>query len=130
MAEKVDRTIEAGKLRFHTYYRAAGADSGPAVEVFAETAPGRWREVLRYDCFAQEPHRHYFKADGVEEREGYPGGVAESVTAAKKELTELPAILGRIGYGDVAGQLSAKDLQEAVTTVQSELTALETRGGS
>src|SRR5947209_7608754 len=100
MAETTNRTIDAGKLRFHTSYRAAGGDYGPAVEVFAETAPGNWKEVLRFDCFAQEPHRHYFRADGVEQREGYTGGIAGSVVAARAELAGLPDLLSRIGYAD------------------------------
>jgi hypothetical protein len=118
-------TIDAGKLRFHPYYRSAGSDYGPAVEVFAEIEPGKWKEVLRYDCFAHEPHRHYFRADGVEDRQGYPGGIAESVALVRQELTDVPGTLARIGYDDLARELAAGNLQEAVASVDGELVRME-----
>ena len=52
--------VQVGRLRFTTGYRRFGSDHGPVVEVYAEVKPGEWREVARYDCFVQEPHRHFF----------------------------------------------------------------------
>ena len=128
MPERTEHTIDAGKLRFHTYYRSAGSDNGPAVEVFAETSPGTWKEVLRYDCFANEPHRHHFRADGKEDRVGYSGGIAGSVAAARVELADVTGVLERIGYADVTRDLSAQQVQDAIGAVAQELTAMETRG--
>jgi hypothetical protein len=124
MAGRTDRTIDAGKLRFHAHYRSAGDDYGPAVEVFAEIQPGTWKEVLRYDCFAKDPHRHYFKADGVEDRTGYTGGIAESVAAARGELADVTGLLARIGYAGVARELSSQDVHAAVAEVDAALTSM------
>jgi hypothetical protein len=127
MSDRPDRTIDAGMLRFHTYYRSSGEDYGPAVGVFAETQPGVWTEVLRYDCFAREPHRHYFRADGREERVGYTGGIAGGVAATTTELGEITSVLEQIGYAEVLRGLSASALQDAIGTVRQELASLGTR---
>jgi hypothetical protein len=127
MSARTDRTIDAGKLRFHAHYRSGDSDYGPAVEVFAETAPGNWKEVLRFDCFAHEPHRHYFRSDGVEDRQGYTGGIAESVAAAKGELAGVTALLARIGYADLVRDLSTPQVNDAVAEVERELTTLAAR---
>jgi len=120
----MDRTIEAGRLRFHAYYRSAGGDYGPAVEVFAHTAAGHWVEVVRYDCFAQDPHVHHFRADGQEERIAYSGGITGSVAMARGELADLSGVLTRIGYDDVADAVADDDLGAALTTLDQELTAM------
>ena len=90
MPERTDHTVDAGKLRFHTHYRSAGGDYGPAVEVFAETGPGAWTEVVRYDCFAHEPHRHHFRADGGEDRAGYTGASPEASPQPKLNWPTSP----------------------------------------
>jgi hypothetical protein len=126
MSEKPDRTIDAGPLRFHAQYRSFGNDYGPAVAVFAETKPGAWKEVLRYDCFANEPHRHHFRADGREDRVPFSDGIAGGIAAAKVELADITSILERIGYGDVLHDVSAQAIGDAVGAVERELMEMET----
>ncbi len=118
-------TVQAGRLQFRTHYRHFGADQGPAVEVFAEVEPGQWREIARYDCFVQDPHRHFFHADGREDRRNLgTATVAESLCVCVDELrTRLPDIFQRIGYPGLAGSVPP-DLQQALDQVDARLRAM------
>jgi hypothetical protein len=124
MASSDGDTVEVGRLRFKTHYRHFGADQGPAVEVYAEVKPGQWREVARYDCFVQDPHRHFFYADGKEDRKNLgTATVAESVCVCVDELrASLPAILQRIGYPELGAGLGP-EVQAAVDRVDTHLRA-------
>ncbi len=125
MAPSSDDAVQAGKVRFVTHYRRFGADQGPAVEVHAEVAPGQWREVARYDCFVQDPHRHFFHADGREDRASLgTATVAESLCVCVDELrTRLPAILGRVGHPELAAGLGP-ELERAIDEVDARLRSL------
>jgi len=49
------KTFDLGPIRFEVEHRAVGADGGPTLRV--REASGE-RELLRFDCFAKNPHWH------------------------------------------------------------------------
>ena len=52
------REVKLGGLLFRVEYRTAEGDQGPAIRVFAMMR-GNARQVLRFDCFDNDPHYHY-----------------------------------------------------------------------
>ena len=50
--------LTIGGATFRVEYRTADTDYGPAIRVFADVE-GEPRQVLRFDCFADDPHYHY-----------------------------------------------------------------------
>ncbi len=113
---------QAGKLRFVSHYRQFGGDQGPALEVYAEVAPGQWREVARYDCFVREPHRHFFHTDAREERASLgTASLDESLCVCIDEVrNRLPDVLRRTGYPELAASLPP-DLQRTFDAVEARL---------
>lgn len=50
--------INAGGVTFAIEYRRQGTDHGPAIRVFGNV-DGERVQLLRFDCFATDPHYHY-----------------------------------------------------------------------
>jgi len=55
-AEKPE--LEASGLRFAVEYRNTRTDRGPSMQVLGEV-DGKQVQLLRFDCFENEPHFHY-----------------------------------------------------------------------
>lgn len=136
------RWFEAGPLRIGVEYRvltdavaaasrleaAQGAergqttgleDRGVALHVCAQQ-DGEWRELLRFDCFAEDPHYHYvsWRARANEMIQLDP--VAEGdplVWALERIRTRLPQMLARAGAADVAAALDFAALEAALPRV-------------
>lgn len=115
-------TIEAGAVTFALQYRTQMADQGVCIHVMG-TANGVMKELLRFDCFDQEPHYHYGPLDKNERifldktTAGNPLG-----WALKQLRTRLPEMLNRAGYDDVASSLDrelvASKMDEVETTAR------------
>ena len=56
--DAVIEDLVLGSLRFRVVYRVLSSDEGIAIHVFGPTRAGSEEEVLRFDCFANEPHYH------------------------------------------------------------------------
>jgi hypothetical protein len=41
--------VRTGRLEFRTLRRQVNGNGGPTLEVHAEWATGRWRQVIRFD---------------------------------------------------------------------------------
>ena len=50
--------LEIGGLTFRIEYRTQGEDRGPAIRIFVDV-DGEAKQVLRFDCFEDDPHYHY-----------------------------------------------------------------------
>ena len=53
-----EKTIDAGGLSFKVDYRHFGDDRGPSIRVMASVGDEEV-QVLRFDCFDNDPHYHY-----------------------------------------------------------------------
>lgn len=47
-----------GRFVFSTEYRDVGSDRGVTIRVLGPTASSQQEEVLRFDCFENNPHYH------------------------------------------------------------------------
>ena len=96
MARRDGLTRTAGRLKFVTAYRVDPGDHGPAAELYAELQSGAVREIFRYDCFANHPHRHHFSADGAEDRVTMEGvaSIEQGVAFTRRHFCNelLPAL--------------------------------------
>jgi hypothetical protein len=97
--------FEAGAVCFALQYRALMPDQGVSLQVVGEV-DGKLSELLRFDCFDQNPHYHY-DPEGRNER--YP---MDKTTAGnpvgwtlKQLRTRLPAMLTKAGFESIANKL-------------------------
>ena len=82
------------------------------------------KELLRFDCFDQEPHYHYAPLEKNERRFLDKTTAGNPLGWALKQLrTRLPEMLEHAGYGDVASRLDrelvAAKLDEAEEAARS-----------
>jgi hypothetical protein len=117
-----DTKIDAGALKFALSYRDLLHDQGVCLQVGANI-DGREVEVLRFDCFDQDPHYHY----GPEKKNerlhldrttaGNPLGWTLS-----QLRNRLPQMIRRAGYEELAGRL---DNYQQATLVANKLNEVE-----
>jgi hypothetical protein len=111
-------SIEAGAVTFALQYRTQMADQGVCIHVMGSVS-GEMKELLRFDCFDQEPHYHYAPLDKNERifldktTAGNPLG-----WALKQLRTRLPDMLERAGYSDVASRLDMGVLASKLDEVE------------
>jgi hypothetical protein len=99
--------IEAGAVTFALGYRAQMVDQGVCIQVVGDVA-GQEKELLRFDCFDQEPHYHYAPLEKNERRFLDKTTAGNPVGWTLKQLrTRLPSMLEHAGYGEVASQLDS-----------------------
>lgn len=111
--DKGSFVYKAGPLDITLEYRALMADQGVCAQVFA-SVDGKDTEILRFDCFDQNPHYHY----GPENHKlrlfldkttcGNPFGWTMD------NLREnLPVMIERAGYDDLAAAVEAQPVPAA-----------------
>lgn len=112
-AAKGDTVIKAGALEIALGYQPLMADQGLSVQVYGQV-DGRDTEVLRFDCFDQDPHYHY----GPENENiryhmdkatvGHPLG-----WTLGQIRSNLPAMIRRAGYKELAAAVEAAPISPA-----------------
>ena len=131
MARRDGLTRTAGRLKFVTAYRVDPGDHGPAAELYAELQSGAVREIFRYDCFANHPHRHHFSADGAEDRVTMEGvaSIEQGVAFTRRHFCDelLPA-LRSLGYDELVANLDQAQVAEAAEEAMTNLEALASAG--
>src|SRR6266516_23895 len=102
-----DTKIEAGAVAFALQYRTLMPDQGVCIQVVGDVS-GEDKELLRFDCFDQNPHYHYAPRDRNERHNLDKTTAGNPVGWALKQLrTRLPAMLQHAGYAEVANRLDA-----------------------
>jgi hypothetical protein len=134
--------FEAGAVRIGVEYRrltdavaaaaqlesALGDTRGPATELddrgvalhVCGEQDGEWREFLRFDCFAEDPHYHYvsWRARANEMIQLDPIADGDPLAWALERIrTRLPQMLERAGAADVAARLDFAALEAALPRV-------------
>jgi hypothetical protein len=97
--------FEAGAVCFALQYRALMPDQGLCIQVAGEV-DGHPSELLRFDCFDQNPHYHY-DPEGRNERHNIDKTTAGNPVGwtLKQLRTRLPAMLTKAGYESIANKL-------------------------
>jgi len=123
MPESDHREIAVGPLRITVEHRRTPEDEGPAVRVFG-TVGDREKQVLRFDCFVNEPHYHY-DPDGKNELhhmrdEGIDDSVEWTLHRLERNLAEM---IRRAGFGSLADRVDARQVAEQLPAIQDALMA-------
>jgi len=94
-------------------------DRGVSLHVCGEQ-DGAWRELLRFDCFVEDPHYHYvsWRAKANEMIHLDPVADGDPLAWALERLrTRLPQMLARAGAADVAARVDPAALEDALPRV-------------
>ena len=124
--------ISAGGIDFRMRYRDdIAGDGGLSIEVYAEVE-GRDTELLRFDCFQNDPHYHYGPQAGDDRIPLDPTATGDSLQWALErfERGRLKPMLERAGYDAVAEALDEEAVANAMPTVISRAHDLVTQHAS
>ena len=115
-------TIGVGALRFNVRYsNTRTGDRGPSLRVYGDVE-GKPVQLLRFDCFEQEPHFHY-DPDGKNNLLRMDrANVSDPITWSMDYLRGNVASLVRIaGYRALADEVDEAALTAALPTVEKAL---------
>jgi len=123
MPEQDSREFVVGRLRITVEYRRTPEDEGQAVRVFGMVGNGE-RQVLRFDCFVDDPHYHY-DPDGKNELhhmqdEGIEDPVEWTLHRLERNLAEM---IRRAGFGSLADQVDQEQVARLLPAIQDTLLA-------
>src|SRR4051812_19052204 len=112
-------TIEAGAVSFALQYRDNLSDQGVCIHVMGEV-DGTPTELLRFDCFDQEPHYHYAPTGKNERRFLDKTTAGNPIGWTLRQLRgSLPAMLERGGFDEVASKLDAELVASKLDEVEA-----------
>jgi hypothetical protein len=124
MAETGTRDIEVGGVRINVEYRRAGADRGPAVRVYGDV-DGRPVQLLRFDCFENDPHYHYAPDGADDHRKLSPEEVPDPVAWTLAQLSgNLVSMIRTAGYEQVADRVDGDAVTDAIPRVEAAIREL------
>ena len=117
-------SIQAGGLNFIVEYRNFGKDRGPAIRVYADIE-NQAMQVLRFDCFEEDPHYHY-DPDGKNEMhhlslEDIPDTVAWSLEQIRSRTVEM---LRTAGYNEKADQIDPEEIANSIGSMATAISSL------
>jgi hypothetical protein len=121
MPEKQHQEFAVGPLRITVEHRKTPDDEGPAVRVFGFVG-NQEKQLLRFDCFLDDPHYHY-DPDGKNELhhmndEGIVDPVEWTLHRLERNLSEM---IRRAGFGSLADQVERTPVAEQVLPIQEAL---------
>src|SRR5262245_669934 len=108
-------TIEMNKLRFTVRYaNARTGDRGPSLHVYGDVE-GKPVQLLRFDCFENEPHFHYDPENKNNQLRIDKTNVTDPIKWSINYLRKNVASLIRItGYSALAEQVDEKMITAAL----------------
>src|SRR5256886_1760326 len=115
-------TIGVGELRFNVRYtRARTGDHGPSLRIYGDVE-GKPVQLLRFDCFENQPHFHY-DPDGKNNRiflntTRVSDPIAWTIDYLRGNFTSLVRIAG---YGKLADQLDETALTATLPGIEKAL---------
>lgn len=114
--------IAAGSLRFTLEERSFGNDGGPDIRVYGPMN-GNERQLLRFDCFRNNPHYHFDPEGRDEHHTMTPEQAADSLGWMLSQLRErLPELIQRAGGDDEAVKSAAGEkVQIAINQIAAAL---------
>jgi predicted DNA-binding ribbon-helix-helix protein len=120
--------LEASGLRFSVEYRTTRTDRGPSLQVLGDV-DGKSVQLLRFDCFENEPHFHY-DPEGKNNRiflnrARVSVAIAWSMDYLQGNFTSLVRIAG---YGRLADRLDEAALTAALPGLEKALRDSVPRG--
>ena len=116
---KVGNTkFEAGPITFALQYRALMPDQGVSLQVVSGAA-GEEKELLRFDCFDQNPHYHYDPEDKNLRYDMDKTTAGNPVGWTLQQLrTRLPEMLKKAGFEEIANKLDCAHVLSKLDQVE------------
>src|SRR5918998_5013787 len=112
MAEEGTREFTVGGVRIDVAYRRFGGDQGPSVMVFGDV-DGRPVQLLRFDCFDNDPHYHYDPEGQDDHRKLNRQEVPDPVAWTLAQLSgNLVSMIRTAGYDTLAAQVDGDAVLE------------------
>jgi hypothetical protein len=113
--------MEASGLRFAVEYRNTRTDRGPSLQILGDV-DGKEVQLLRFDCFEEEPHFHY-DPNGKNNRiflnkARASDPIAWTIDYLRGNFTSLVRIAG---YGRLADDLDEQALTAALPGIEKAL---------
>ena len=115
---QMERTvIDAGSIKFGLRYRQdIMDDQGLCIQVLSDI-DGKEVEILRFDCFDQDPHYHYGPEKKNEKLHMDKPTAGNPIGWTIQQLrTRLPEMIKRAGYEDVAASLDNYEHASTIAT--------------
>jgi len=115
-------TIGVGELRFNVRYsNTRTGDRGPSLRIYGDVE-GKPVQLLRFDCFENQPHFHYDPEGKNNQLRMDKANVSDPITWSMDYLRGNFTSLVRIaGYSALAEQLDEGALTAALPTVEKAL---------
>jgi len=115
-------TIGISGLRFNVRYaNARTGDRGPSLRIYGDV-DGKPVQLLRFDCFEQQPHFHYDPEGKNNQLRMDKANVSDPIAWSMDYLRGNVASLIRIaGYGTLAEQVDDGMIATALPTVEKAL---------
>jgi hypothetical protein len=121
MAETGTRDLEVGGVRINVEYRRFGGDRGPAVRVYGDV-DGRPVQLLRFDCFENDPHYHYAPDGRDDHRKLNPQEVPDPMAWTLAQLSgNLVSMIRTAGYEAVADRFDQEAVADAIPRIEAAL---------
>lgn len=121
MAITQGMTIEVGGLCFNVRYSKTNTDLGPSLRIYGNV-DGNITQLLRFDCFENQPHYHYDPDGKNNQLRMDKTKVTDPITWSMDHLRGNVASLVRIaGYNALAEELDEAVLTAALPTVEKAL---------
>ena len=115
-------TIGVGELRFNVRYtHARTGDHGPSLRIYGDVE-GKPVQLLRFDCFENQPHFHYDPEGKNNQLRMDKANVSDPIAWSMDYLRGNFASLLRIaGYDKLAAQIDEAALAGALPGVEKAL---------
>jgi hypothetical protein len=114
-------TIEVGGLRFNVRYRAGNTDRGPSLRIYGDVE-GKPVQLLRFDCFENQPHFHYAPEGKNNQLRMDKTKVADPIAWTIDHLQgNMTSLIRLAGYGALADQLDDAELTAALPIIDKAL---------
>src|SRR6476661_217213 len=121
MADTGARDIEVGGVRINIEYRQFGGDRGPSLRVYGD-ADGQSVQLLRFDCFENDPHYHYDPEGRDDHRKLSPEEVPDPVAWTLAQLSgNLVSMIRTAGYEEIADRVDGDAVTAAIPQIESAI---------
>lgn len=114
-----EKVFQVGGVELRVDDRNFGGDGGPSVRVYGEAA-GQQIQLLRFDCFRQDPHYHYDPSGKNDQRHLDKTEIPDSVAWTIEQLGQnLVEMIHTAGYSTVAEGVDQAAVAQVLPEVES-----------
>jgi hypothetical protein len=121
MPDRDVQEFRAAPLRITTESRRTADDEGLTIRVFG-TVGDRERQVLRFDCFQNDPHYHYDPDERDEQHHMRDESIDDPMEWTLHRLERsLAEMIRRAGYGTLADQVDTAAVARLLPVIREAL---------